>query len=123
MKSFFFSLSSEILIESAKEMKRREIKYFFLPRAAARHARQKIERKTSLFIIINHILNLIFHSLSHSQLNNVAEIRLDAYKMVSQSRRPLAERVEDIGACKLDFSSLCDFHESSLNFNFTFFAS
>jgi anoctamin-4 len=31
-------------------------------------------------------------------LNNIAEIRLDAYKMVSQSRRPLAERVEDIGA-------------------------
>ncbi|KNC24162.1 hypothetical protein FF38_11140 [Lucilia cuprina] len=31
-------------------------------------------------------------------LNNVAEIRLDAYKMVTQSRRPLAERVEDIGA-------------------------
>lgn len=33
-------------------------------------------------------------------INNVAEIRLDAYKMVSQARRPLAERVEDIGACK-----------------------
>ena len=31
-------------------------------------------------------------------INNIAEIRLDAYKMVSQSRRPLAERVEDIGA-------------------------
>ncbi|XP_062555489.1 anoctamin-4 isoform X1 [Armigeres subalbatus] len=31
-------------------------------------------------------------------LNNIAEIRLDAYKMVTQSRRPLAERVEDIGA-------------------------
>ncbi|TMW43143.1 hypothetical protein DOY81_011777, partial [Sarcophaga bullata] len=31
-------------------------------------------------------------------LNNVAEIRLDAFKMVTQSRRPLAERVEDIGA-------------------------
>ncbi|KAH8315296.1 hypothetical protein KR074_005033 [Drosophila pseudoananassae] len=31
-------------------------------------------------------------------LNNVAEIRLDAYKMVTQARRPLAERVEDIGA-------------------------
>ncbi|GBP81844.1 Anoctamin-4 [Eumeta japonica] len=32
-------------------------------------------------------------------LNNIAEIRLDAYKMVTQARRPLAERVEDIGAC------------------------
>lgn len=31
-------------------------------------------------------------------LNNIAEIRLDAYKMVKESRRPLAERVEDIGA-------------------------
>lgn len=31
-------------------------------------------------------------------LNNVAEIRLDAFKMVTQARRPLAERVEDIGA-------------------------
>lgn len=28
----------------------------------------------------------------------MAEIRLDAYKMVTQARRPLAERVEDIGA-------------------------
>ncbi|XP_058800910.1 anoctamin-4 isoform X2 [Phymastichus coffea] len=31
-------------------------------------------------------------------LNNIAEIRLDAYKMVREARRPLAERVEDIGA-------------------------
>lgn len=31
-------------------------------------------------------------------LNNIAEIRLDAYKIVTQARRPLAERVEDIGA-------------------------
>jgi len=31
-------------------------------------------------------------------LNNVAEIRLDAYKMLTQARRPLAERVADIGA-------------------------
>lgn len=31
-------------------------------------------------------------------LNNIAEIRLDAFKMVTQARRPLAERVEDIGA-------------------------
>lgn len=31
-------------------------------------------------------------------LNNIAEIRLDAYKMVTQARRPLAERSEDIGA-------------------------
>lgn len=31
-------------------------------------------------------------------INNIAEIRLDAYKMVTQARRPLAERVEDIGA-------------------------
>lgn len=31
-------------------------------------------------------------------LNNVAEIRVDAFKMVAQARRPLAERGEDIGA-------------------------
>lgn len=31
-------------------------------------------------------------------LNNIAEIRLDAFKMVTQARRPLAERAEDIGA-------------------------
>lgn len=31
-------------------------------------------------------------------LNNIGEIRLDAFKMVTQSRRPLAERVENIGA-------------------------
>ncbi|KAK0176228.1 hypothetical protein PV328_000382 [Microctonus aethiopoides] len=31
-------------------------------------------------------------------LNNIGEIRLDAYKMVKEARRPLAERVADIGA-------------------------
>ncbi|KAJ8707661.1 hypothetical protein PYW07_011338 [Mythimna separata] len=31
-------------------------------------------------------------------LNNIAEIRLDAFKIVTQCRRPLAERVGDIGA-------------------------
>lgn len=31
-------------------------------------------------------------------LNNIAEIRLDAFKMVTQARRPLSERVVDIGA-------------------------
>ncbi|CAL8116032.1 unnamed protein product [Orchesella dallaii] len=31
-------------------------------------------------------------------LNNVVEIRLDAFKWITQLRRPLAERVEDIGA-------------------------
>lgn len=31
-------------------------------------------------------------------LNNIGEIRLDAYKMVKEARRPLAERVQDIGA-------------------------
>lgn len=31
-------------------------------------------------------------------LNNVAEIRIDAFKMVAQARRPLAERAQDIGA-------------------------
>ncbi|XP_055321230.1 anoctamin-5-like isoform X2 [Sitodiplosis mosellana] len=31
-------------------------------------------------------------------LNNIAEIRIDAFKMVAQARRPLAERAEDIGA-------------------------
>lgn len=30
-------------------------------------------------------------------LNNIVEIRLDAQKMIVQSRRPIAERVEDIG--------------------------
>ncbi|XP_043246594.1 anoctamin-5-like isoform X2 [Amphibalanus amphitrite] len=31
-------------------------------------------------------------------INNVVEIRLDAYKYVTQTRRPLAQRVQDIGA-------------------------
>lgn len=31
-------------------------------------------------------------------LNNVAEIRVDAFKMVAQARRPLSERAPDIGA-------------------------
>ena len=31
-------------------------------------------------------------------LNNIVEIRLDAYKMIKEARRPLAERVENIGA-------------------------
>jgi len=31
-------------------------------------------------------------------LNNVIEIRLDAYKFISTRRRPLAQRVQDIGA-------------------------
>lgn len=31
-------------------------------------------------------------------INNIGEIRLDAYKMVTQARRPMAERVENIGA-------------------------
>lgn len=31
-------------------------------------------------------------------LNNICEIRLDAYKIVAQARRPIAERVENIGA-------------------------
>lgn len=31
-------------------------------------------------------------------LNNICEIRLDAYKMIAQARRPIAERVENIGA-------------------------
>lgn len=31
-------------------------------------------------------------------LNNIAEIRIDAFKMVAQARRPLAERAQDIGA-------------------------
>jgi hypothetical protein len=30
-------------------------------------------------------------------LNNILEIRVDANKMISLSRRPIAERVEDIG--------------------------
>ena len=33
-------------------------------------------------------------------LNNIIEIRLDAYKFVTQWRRPLASRAKDIG--KLD---------------------
>ena len=43
---------------------------------------------------------IIFTQFIDKQINNIAEIRLDAYKMVSQARRPLAERVEDIGACE-----------------------
>lgn len=31
-------------------------------------------------------------------LNNIFEIRLDAYKLVTQLRRPIAEPVESIGA-------------------------
>lgn len=31
-------------------------------------------------------------------LNNIAEIRIDAFKMLAQTRRPLAERAQDIGA-------------------------
>lgn len=31
-------------------------------------------------------------------LNNIAEIRIDAFKMVAQARRPLSERAQDIGA-------------------------
>lgn len=31
-------------------------------------------------------------------INNILEIRFYAYKMIRQSRRPLAERTEDIGA-------------------------
>lgn len=31
-------------------------------------------------------------------LNNICEIRLDAYKMIAQARRPIAETVENIGA-------------------------
>lgn len=57
-----------------------------------------------LFALVKSFHDLIL-SVSHitrifNQINNIAEIRLDAYKMVSQARRPLAERVEDIGACK-----------------------
>ena len=33
-------------------------------------------------------------------LNNVIEIRLDAYKFVTQWRRPLATRAQDIGKCR-----------------------
>lgn len=31
-------------------------------------------------------------------INNVIEIRLDAYKYIATKRRPLAERAQDIGA-------------------------
>lgn len=31
-------------------------------------------------------------------LNNICEIRLDAYKMTAQARRPVAEKAQDIGA-------------------------
>lgn len=32
-------------------------------------------------------------------LNNVIEIRVDAYKFTTQWKRPLAERAQDIGQC------------------------
>jgi anoctamin-4 len=31
-------------------------------------------------------------------INNIIEIRLDAYKMITNTRRPLALRAQDIGA-------------------------
>ena len=31
-------------------------------------------------------------------VNNIIEIRLDAYKLITTSRRPLAQRAQDIGA-------------------------
>jgi hypothetical protein len=51
-------------------------------------------KSSDLILSVFHIIRFF------NQINNIAEIRLDAYKMVSQARRPLAERVEDIGACK-----------------------
>lgn len=36
-------------------------------------------------------------------LNNIIEIRLDAYKFVTQWRRPLASRAKDIGKLDLKF--------------------
>ena len=44
-------------------------------------------------------------------LNNIIEIRLDAYKLVTQFKRPVASRAMDIGLfyifyiCQLDFVS------------------
>lgn len=35
-------------------------------------------------------------------LNNVIEIRVDAYKFTTQWKRPLAERAQDIGQCAAD---------------------
>lgn len=35
-------------------------------------------------------------------LNNTVEIRLDAYKFVTQVRRPIANRAQDIGKKMLD---------------------
>lgn len=41
-------------------------------------------------------------------LNNVIEIRLDAYKFITTLRRPVALRAQDIGAAS-DFASVMPF--------------
>ena len=37
-------------------------------------------------------------------LNNIVEIRLDAFKFVSVLQRPIAERAQDIGKCTVCLS-------------------
>jgi hypothetical protein len=35
-------------------------------------------------------------------INNIIEIRLDAYKLTTQMRRPVAQRTQDIGGLLID---------------------
>lgn len=58
-------------------------------------------------------------------LNNIIEIRLDAYKFVTQWRRPLASRAKDIGKLDLnvffffkDINHLVDKIKIDTNFGF-----
>ena len=54
-------------------------------------------------------------------LNNIIEIRLDAYKFVTQWRRPLASRAKDIGKLDLgvflkDINHLVDKRATNLRY-------
>lgn len=56
-------------------------------------------------------------------LNNIIEIRLDAYKFVTQWRRPLASRAKDIGKLVLgvflkDVNCLVDKIKRATNFRY-----
>ena len=53
-------------------------------------------------------------------LNNIIEIRLDAYKFVTQWRRPLASRAKDIGKLDLNFLKILTIQwiKSDTNFRF-----
>jgi len=57
-------------------------------------------------------------------LNNIIEIRLDAYKLVTQFKRPVASRAVDIGVflvCPVNYVRYCNWHfTSSSEFVYTF---